>query len=87
MDRGNPLADIHWLRVNYNNETGEEELSEITSTYDPKFKIVENGLEISNVQVSDEGTYRCYAYNSIKQVFLDIQATFKGNGYILTADV
>ena len=79
VDRGSPLGDIHWLRVKVNNETREEELSEITSNYHPRFKIVENGLEISNVQSTDEGTYRCYVYNSIGQTFLDIQATFKGS--------
>ena len=76
MDRGSPLADVHWLRIN--NETGEEELSEITSNYDPRFKIVENGLEISNVQFSDGGIYRCYVYNSISTAVLDIKAIFKG---------
>ena len=78
MNRGHPLADIQWLHVNINNETEEEELSEITPNYDPRFKIVENGLEISNVQFSDEGTYRCYLNNSFSSDILDVQATFKG---------
>ena len=78
VDRGSPLGDIHWLRVKVNNETREEELSEITSNNHPRFKIVENGLKISNVRLIDEGTYRCFVYNYIRQVFLDIQVSFKG---------
>ena len=78
VDRGSPLADIHWLRVNFNEETREMELSEITPDGNPRFKIVENGLEISNVQLSDEGTYRCYVYNIYGTAILDIYAAFKG---------
>lgn len=76
MDRGSPLGDIHWLRVNHT-----EELLQITSSYIPRFRIVENGLEISNVQFSDEGTYRCYVNNSIGTAVLDIQAVLKGRRY------
>ena len=73
MDRGIPLAAIHWLRI-----TNVTEPLEITSNYDPRFRIVENGLEISNVRSSDEAKYRCYVYNSIKVITYNIQAVFRG---------
>ena len=79
MNRGYPLADIQWLHVKINSETGEEELSKITSDYNPRFKIIENGLEISNVEFSDQGTYRCYLSNSFSTDILDVRATFKGS--------
>lgn len=73
MDRGIPLAAIHWLRM-----TNVAEPLEITSNYDPRFRIVENGLEISNVQSSDEAEYRCYVYNSFGVIIFDIQAIYQG---------
>ena len=73
-----PLATVHWIHISYNNETGNKDYVEITSDYDPRFRIVENGLEISNVQLSDEGTYRCYVYNVHGTAILDIYAAFKG---------
>ena len=73
-----PLANVHWIHISYNNETGGKDYVEITSDYDPRFRIVENGLEISNVQLSDEGTYRCYVYNVHGTAILDIYAAFKG---------
>ena len=76
MDRGIPLAAIRWLRM-----TNVPQPLEITSNYDPRFRIVENGLEISNVQLSDEGTYRCYVYNEHGTEILHIDAVFKGKAY------
>ena len=73
-----PFANVQWTHIHYNNETGDKNYVEITSSYNPRFKIVENGLKISNVQLSDEGTYRCYVYNIHGSATLDIQAIFKG---------
>ena len=78
VDRGSPLANIHWLRVTYHNESGQEMLTEITNTSDPRFTIVSNGLQITNVQLFDEGTYRCYVYNDYGTVIRDIEAKIGG---------
>ena len=78
VDRGSPLAYIHWLHVQYHNETGQETLTEITNSSDPRFTIVSDGLQITNVQHSDEGIYRCYVYNSYGTVIRDIQAAIGG---------
>lgn len=75
VDRGSPLADINWLRVTYDNETREEKVLFIS---DPRFKVVNDGLEISDVQLSDEGIYRCYMYNIIGVAFFDTLAILKG---------
>ena len=78
VDRGSPLANIHWLHVQYHNETGQQKLTEITNSSDPRFTIVSDGLQITNVQHSDDGTYRCYVYNSYGTVFRDIHAVIGG---------
>ena len=72
------MAAIHWLHIEYNNETGEQRLTEITNDSDPRFTIVEDGLRIENVQLSDAGVYRCYVYNDYGTEVLDIQAAFRG---------
>ena len=77
VDRGNPLASIHWLRIQYDN-TGKEVPMEITNSSNPRFTIVSDGLQITSVQLSDEGMYRCYVYNVYGNVILDIQATIRG---------
>ena len=77
VDRGNPLASIHWLRIQYDN-TGKEVPMEITNSSNPRFTIVSDGLQITSVQLSDEGVYRCYVYNMYGNVILDIQATIRG---------
>ena len=74
IDRGNPLGNVHWLRVD--NETGN--VIEITGTSDPRFRKVENGLEITSVQLSDEGIYRCYVFNQYGADSFDIQALYRG---------
>ena len=79
VDRGRPLANIHWLHVHYDNKTGQQNLTEITNASDSRFMILSNGLQITNVQLSDEGTYRCYVYNSYGSVIRDIQATIRGS--------
>ena len=76
VDRGIPLASIHWLHVRY--ETGQQVISEITNSSDPRFMIVTDGLQITNVQLTDEGIYRCYVYNSYDTVIRDIQALIGG---------
>ena len=76
MDRGFPEGTIYWLRVTYSN-TGNEMLDEITAS-DARFRIVENGLEISDVRSSDEGVYRCYVQNSHGVDAFDIHAAFRG---------
>jgi hypothetical protein len=94
VDRGSPLAYIHWLHVQYHNETGQETLTEITNSSDPRFTIVSDGLQITNVQHSDEGIYRCYVYNSYGTVIRDIQAaigappqsTLTHHSYYITLD-
>ena len=79
VDRGRPSADIFWARVTYDNESVEN-TSEITPIHFPRFTIVEKGLEISDVQWSDEGLYRIL----IGSERLDIFAAFKGisNNYL-----
>ena len=76
IDRGYPEANIHWLRMN---ETDDSIIAEITDTWDSRFRIVENGLEITDVRLTDEGMYRCYVQNSYGTKVLDIIATFRGN--------
>ena len=73
VDRGRPFAGTHWARVTYYNESVEN-ISVITPTHFPRFTIVEEGLKISNVQLSDEGKYRIL----IGSDRLDILAAFKG---------
>jgi hypothetical protein len=76
IDRGYPEGNIHWLRVS---ETGDAVLEEITATSHERFTIVENGLEISNVQSSDEGRYRCYVQNDHGVDASDIHAAFRAS--------
>ena len=78
VDRGRPLANIHWLRVHYDNDTRQQILTEITNVLNPRFTILSNGLQITNVQLSDEGIYRCYVYNSYGSVIRDIQVEIRG---------
>ena len=75
VDRGYPEANIHWLRMN---ETDNSVIVEITDTWDSRFRIVENGLEITDVRLTDEGTYRCYVQNRHGTRVLDIMAAFRG---------
>ena len=77
VDRGRPIASIHWLRVTYDNES-EVNISEITPTDFPRFTIVEDGLRISNTQMSDEGIYRIFMHNILRTIYLDILAAFEG---------
>lgn len=74
IDRGSPLGSIYWLKID--NDTGN--LYELTANSDPRFHIVENGLEIRSVRISDEGMYRCYVYNQQGSDFFDIQALYRG---------
>ena len=76
VDRGKPEALIHWLI--YQNNTSVFNFPEITNNTDPRYKILENGLQITNVQPSDERIYRCYVYNEHGTVYFDIQAAFAG---------
>ena len=76
VDRGSPLASIHWLHVRY--EAGQQVITEITNSSDPRFMIVTDGLQITNVKLTDEGIYRCYVYNSYDTVIHDIQAVIGG---------
>ena len=76
VDRGSPLASIHWLHVRY--EAGQQVITEITNTSNSRFMIVTDGLQITNVQLTDEGIYRCYVYNSYDTVIRDIQAMIGG---------
>ena len=78
MDRGNPQATVYWLHITYNETTGAQILDEITSDWNPRFTVVENGLEISNVRRMDAGRYRCYVQNDRGVDVLDIQAAFRG---------
>ena len=78
VDRGRPLANIHWLRVHYDNGTGQQSLTEISNVSNSRFTILSNGLQITNVQFYDEGIYRCYVHNSYGSVIRDIQAAVKG---------
>ena len=59
-------------------EMGDTVLEEITATSHERFRIVENGLEISDVQSSDEGRYRCYVQNDHGVDASDIHAAFRG---------
>ena len=74
VDRGIPLAIIQWHIVN--NETGQ--LSKITPNSHLRLKILEDGLEIDNTQLSDKGIYRCSVSNDYGTDSLDIQATSRG---------
>lgn len=77
VDRGRPIANLHWLRVTYDNES-KMNIEEITPTEFPRFTIVEDGLRISNTQMSDEGIYQIFMYNNLRPIRLDILAAFKG---------
>lgn len=56
----------------------DENLFQITNETDLRLKILEDGLQISNVQTSDKQTYRCYVYNEYGTEYLDILATLVG---------
>ena len=73
VDRGRPSANTHWALVTYYKDSVEN-ISVITPTHFPRFTIVEEGLKISDVQLSDEGIYRIL----IGSKRLDILAAFKG---------
>ena len=68
VDRGNPLADIYWL-----NGT-----QIIDGSFNPRFTIVESGLQIDNVSLTDEGVYTCYIHNKYGAQTADIHAAFRG---------
>ena len=78
IDAGNPPATVYWLHITYNNTTGAQIITEITADWNPRFTIVQNGLQISDVRVTDEGVYRCYVQNNRGQDVLDIRASFVG---------
>lgn len=70
---GNPLATIYWLNGS----------TIITEDFNPRFTVLENALQIENVQLTDEGTYRCYIHNDYGTDDLYIQAAFRGMGMII----
>ena len=49
--------------------------------------MLENALQIEDVQLTDEGTYRCYIHNDYGTDYLYIQAAFRGMGTILYVHV
>ena len=77
VDRGNPLATIEWLYIT-SDEDGDEVIETIAPDWNPRFTVVDGGLQIENVQASDEGLYRCYVSNDYDIVELTIQAAFRG---------
>lgn len=74
IDRGNPEANVHWVRFNQTDDS----IKEITDSYDSRFKILENGLQITNVTSADEGKYQCYVQNNYGTRTQNIIASFRG---------
>ena len=76
IDRGIPEATVRWLI--YQENTTVYDFPVITNDTDPRYTVLEGGLQISNVQLSDARVYRCYVYNMYGTVFFDIEASFMG---------
>ena len=75
IDRGYPVGDVYWLRLD---STGDNIIAHVTPSYDPRFRIVEDGLQIEDVRSADEGLYRCFVQNSHGSDSFDIHAAFRG---------
>ena len=76
IDKGIPEALVEWLI--YQENTTVYDFPPIRNGTDPRYRVLESGLEIANVQLSDARVYRCYVYNDHGTVFFDIQAAFVG---------
>lgn len=68
VNLGYPVAEVIWYKnTRFVNESN-----------NPRITQRENGLEISNVQMSDEGEYECYVHNEFGSDSLEIQVAFRG---------
>ena len=67
INPGYPEAAVIWYKENHHID-GE----------DMRITVKENGLEIQNVQQTDEGMYECYVHNEVGYDSLDIHVAFRG---------
>ena len=66
VDLGYPTSTVIWYK------------NHIRIIPNERITITGSGLQIQNIQQSDEGLYECYAYNSEGVASLNITVTFRG---------